>query len=89
MATPQCAMAQPGSLWATAANAAVEAENQKEWSMATARSNSPWTGALHDVGKWTVPTLSWAAAAPPPSASSTARVRGKLRTVMVRPPGEG
>ena len=57
MAVPQCAMAQPGSLWATPANAFPAASSQNEWSRATARSNAGCTEAAQDVGKWTLPSF--------------------------------
>src|SRR5262249_62099664 len=62
IATPQWAIAQPGSFWLIATKASVDAENQNEWSMATARSKSAWTAGLHDVSNLTVPTLSSAIA---------------------------
>src|SRR5438094_1418896 len=58
IATPQWAMAQPGSLLPTSAKAFTAAPYQKEWSRATARSNEGCTSALHEVAKWTVPSWS-------------------------------
>src|SRR5207245_8916268 len=72
IATPHWAIAQPGSFWAIATKASIDAENQNEWSMATARSNSAWTAGLHDVSNLTVPTLSSAVA----PAAARARRRG-------------
>src|SRR5437867_5176109 len=58
IATPQWAIAQPGSSLPTSVKAFTAAPYQKEWSRATARSNDGCTSALQDVAKWTVPSWS-------------------------------
>src|SRR5215813_10403895 len=51
-------MAQSGSFWATAVNVLAAAGNEKACSIASARSNSPWTPALQATGKCTFPKSS-------------------------------
>ena len=51
MATPQCAMAQPGSFAATSENAFSAFEYQKEWSIARATSNFSCDPGPHEIGK--------------------------------------
>jgi hypothetical protein len=87
MATPQCAIAQPGSCSRTRANACVDASNQKEWSIATARPNSSATAGRQDVGNSTLPTCSepgWVCATTCAAASRAANVTpsASVRTIM-------
>src|SRR5574341_59295 len=79
-------MPQAGSPWATALNALVDAGNQKEWSMATARSNSGWTAALHDVGKLTLPTFSCAVSVPAARSAARTMTRQSVARFISTPP---
>src|SRR5689334_5453922 len=76
IATPHCAMAQPGSVSPTAVNALTASGYQNECSIAMARSNCCCAGALQEMGKCTCPTWAsllsaWAGA---PSAAAIAIV---------------
>src|SRR5688500_14314813 len=55
---PQCAIAHVESAASTWLNAWIDAPNSKECSSATARSNCGATLELHEVAKWTVPSVS-------------------------------
>ena len=57
MAMPQWAITQVGSPLSTVLNDSTAAENQNEWSSATPRSNSACTADVHEVAKWTEPSL--------------------------------
>src|SRR5262245_14440840 len=61
-ARPQYAIAQSGSFWAAAMNVLAAAGNENACSIASARSNSPWTPALQAIGKCTFPKSSRALA---------------------------
>src|SRR5262249_5971876 len=58
-ARPQYAMAHLGSSWEMAVKVLAAAGNEKVCSIATARSNFPWTPALQATGKCTSPNCSW------------------------------
>src|SRR5262245_3605249 len=51
-------MPQEASACAAPSNPLIAYSNQKEWRKATARVNSAWAAALHEVGKLTVPSFS-------------------------------
>src|SRR5881296_792154 len=88
IATPQWAIAQPGSSLPTAVKAFTAAPYQKEWSRATDRSNEGCTSALQEVAKWTVPSWSglpsargcgWLSASVPDPPIQTTRITGRMK----------
>src|SRR5262249_36905555 len=76
-----------GSAWSVASNPLIAEPNQKECSSATARLNSACAAALHDVGKFTVPSFSpsWADTGVVRSSRPTRAPRARAR-IMDRPP---
>src|SRR5215471_14793064 len=69
-------MAQVGSLASALSNTFCEARYQKECWYSMARSKSAWAAALHEVSKWTLPSLSseaWAKTTDPSAANPRAR----------------
>src|SRR5882672_10025765 len=88
-------MAHVGSSFNTAANVFVASGNQYEWSIATPRSKSGCTLGSQDVGKVTLPTItfwsasSWATEGAASASRETSRKDFFIAVFLVAGPGKG